>query len=94
MTFKLRFKEEALKEWKALDNSVQFQFTKKLKERVKNLRVEASRLSGMKDCYKIKLRSGGYRLVYEARDLELIISVVGVGKRERNRVYKAAIKRV
>jgi len=94
MTFKLRFKEEALKEWKALDSSVKSQFTKKLKERVQNPRIEASRLSGMKDCYKIKLRSSGYRLVYEVRDLELIISVVAVGKRERNRVYKAAIKRV
>ncbi|VAW55316.1 mRNA interferase RelE, partial [hydrothermal vent metagenome] len=62
--------------------------------RVLNPHVEASRLSGMKDCYKIKLRSIGYRLVYEVRDLELIISVVAVGKRERNRVYKAAIKRV
>ncbi len=94
MTFKLRFKEEALKEWNALDNSIKLQFLKKLKERLINPRIEASRLSGMKDCYKIKLRSIGYRLVYEVRDLELIISVVAVGKRERNKVFKAAIKRV
>ena len=45
-----------------------------------------------KDRYKIKLRSVGYRLVYEVRDSELIVVVVAVGKRERNAVYKAAAK--
>ena len=39
------------------------------------------------DRYKIKLRSAGYRLVYEVRDRELIVVVVAVGKRERNAVY-------
>ena len=49
----------------------------------------------MKDCYKIKLRSSGYRLVYEVRDKELVVSVVAaVGKQERNAVYKAAIKKI
>jgi mRNA interferase RelE/StbE len=48
----------------------------------------------MKDCYKIKLRRAGYRLVYQVRDNELVVSVVAVGKRERNQVYKAAIRRI
>ena len=52
------------------------------------------RKNGMKDCYKIKLRSAGYRLVYEVRDQEVVVSVVAVGKRERNEVYKIAIKRI
>ncbi len=94
MSYELLFKADALKEWKSLDNSIRNQFLKKLKERLTNPRVEPSRLSGMKDCYKIKLRGSGYRLVYEVRDLQLIVSVVAVGKRERNLVYKAAIKRV
>ena len=50
-------------------------------------------LGGHKDRYKIKLRSAGYRLVYEVRDRELIVVVVAVGKRERNAVYTAAAKR-
>jgi len=29
-----------------------------------NPRVEAHRLYGLPDCYKIKVRSSGYRLVY------------------------------
>jgi mRNA interferase RelE/StbE len=48
----------------------------------------------MKDCYKIKLRSASYRLVYQVRDSEILISVVAVGKRDRNQVYKIAIKRI
>ena len=57
-------------------------------------RVESTRLSGMQDCYKIKLRSIGYRLVYQVRDEELVVSVVAVGKREKNALYKAASKRI
>jgi mRNA interferase RelE/StbE len=48
----------------------------------------------MLDCYKIKLRSAGHRLVYQVRDNEVVVSVVAVGKRERNAVYKAAMKRM
>ena len=94
MSYKLLFKTDALKEWKSLDNSIRKLFLKILKERLINPRVESSRLSAMKDCYKIKLRSSGYRLVYEVRDSQLVVSVVAVGKHERNLVYKAAIKRI
>jgi mRNA interferase RelE/StbE len=48
----------------------------------------------MKDCYKIKLRKAGYRLVYEVRDEEVVVLVVAIGKRERNAVYKTAAKRL
>lgn len=94
MTYKLVFKQDAQKEWRKLDDSIRVQFKKKLKERLINPRVESARLSGMKDCYKIKLRSAGYRLVYEVRDEEIVVSVVAVGKRSKNQVYKIAAKRV
>lgn len=94
MTYKLVFKQEAKKEWDKLDSTIKSQFKKKLVERLDNPRIESSRLSGMQDCYKIKLRSAGYRLVYQVRDSEVLISVVAVGKRDRNQVYKIAIKRV
>ena len=67
-------------------------FKKKLAERLKNLHVSSAQLSGHKDRYKIKLRDAGYRLIYEVRDMVLVIVVVAVGKRERNMVYKAAAK--
>jgi mRNA interferase RelE/StbE len=94
MIYKLLFKLDAKKEWDKLDNNIRSIFIKKLAERLKQPRIESARLSGMKDCYKIKLASAGYRLVYQVRDEVLVVSVVAVGKRERNRVYKMAIKRI
>jgi len=94
MSYKLRFKQDADKEWKKLDSSIKEQFRKKLIERLTEPRVESARLSGMKNCYKIKLRSAGYRLVYEVRDSEIVVSVVAVGKRDRNQVYKIAANRI
>jgi len=93
MIYGLAFKEDALKEWQALDNSVREQFKNKLEERLANPHVPASKLSGQKNRYKIKLRNMGFRLVYEVRDAELVVVVVAIGKRERNAVYKAAAKR-
>jgi mRNA interferase RelE/StbE len=93
-TYKLVFKEEAKKEWDNLDSNVRSIFAKKLKERIQQPRIESSRLNGMKDCYKIKLSRAGFRLVYQVRDKELIVSVVAVGKREKNLVYKIAGKRI
>jgi mRNA interferase RelE/StbE len=94
MTYRLLFKVEAKKEWDKLNSAIRAQFKKKLVERLETPRVESSRLSGLRDCYKIKLRGAGYRLVYQVRDEELVVSVVAVGKRERNAVYKAAVKRI
>jgi len=93
MNSSLRFKEEAKKEWDRLDPTIREQFAKKLRERRDNPKVDSARLSGMPNCYKIKLRSAGYRLVYEVRDQEVVIIVIAVGKRERHAVYKAAAKR-
>lgn len=66
----------------------------KLRERLANPRVPSAALRGMPDCYKIKLRSAGYRLVYRVYDDRIVVQVVAVGKRERNQVYKIAAGRV
>jgi len=94
MTYKLGFHSSAKKEWDALDSAIQLQFKKKLKKRLEEPRVESDRLSGLKDCYKIKLRSIGYRMVYQVNDNTIIVSIVAVGKCERNKAYKAAVKRI
>ena len=93
MSYELSFHPDALVEWKKLDGSIRELFKKKIAERLHHPRVPAARLSGHKDCYKIKLRDAGYRLVYEVRDKVLMVVVVAVGKRERNMVYKAAAGR-
>jgi mRNA interferase RelE/StbE len=48
----------------------------------------------MPDCYKIKLRAAGYRLVYRVYDDRIVVQVIAVGKRERNEVYKTAVGRM
>ncbi|KWC30350.1 addiction module antitoxin [Burkholderia ubonensis] len=93
MTFELAFLEPALREWKRLDRTVRDQFKSKLAERLENPCIPSAKLHGHPDRYKIKLRSAGYRLVYEVRDTEVIVLVVAVGRRERDAVYLAAMKR-
>ncbi len=93
MSYRLEFLSEALKEWKALDATIQKQFKKKLRERLNAPEVAASRLAGSKNRYKIKLRKAGFRLVYAVHKEEVVVLVVAVGKRERNAVYKAAARR-
>lgn len=92
--YKLVFKTKARKEWDKLPPAIRELFSSKLKRLRTTPRVPANRLSGMKDCYKIKLRSIGYRLVYQVIDDQLIICVISIGKRERNRAYNAAKNRL
>ncbi len=91
--YSLKFLPTALKEWKKLDSTIQNQLKKKLKERLQNPRVPASRLHGFEDHYKIKLRPSGYRLVYEIIEYEIVVLVVAVGKRDKGLVYQMASKR-
>ncbi|MBE7373597.1 type II toxin-antitoxin system RelE family toxin [Pseudomonas lopnurensis] len=92
--YALEFNAQALKEWSKLGNTIQLQFANKLKERLENPRIDADKLRDMPNCYKIKLRSIGYRLVYEVIDSRLVVTVVAVGKRERSKVYGSAAKRL
>ena len=94
MSYSVKFREDALKEWLKLDKTIQQQFAKKLKKCCENPHIPAAKLRGMKDCYKIKLRASGFRLVYEVIDDVLIIAVVAVGKRERSGVYHLASERM
>lgn len=94
MICKLRFHELALIEWQKLDGSVRIPLKKKLAERLVNPRVPSAALSGMPDCYKIKLKGVGYRLVYRVEDDVLFVTVIAVGRRDRNQVYEAAKGRI
>ena len=94
MTYELEFDPRALKEWHKLGATVREQFKKKLAEVLKQPRVEANRLRELPDCYKIKLRQAGYRLIYQVRDEKVSILVVAIGKRDKSEAYKDAEKRV
>ena len=94
MSYKLRFHELALAEWRRLDGSVREPLKKKLEDRLDNPRVPAAALSGMADCYKIKLRQIGYRLVYRVDDDAVFVTVIGVGRRDKQKVYEATQSRL
>jgi mRNA interferase RelE/StbE len=94
MTYSLEFDERALKEWRKLGDTVREQLKKKLASILLNPRIEANRLHSLPDCYKIKLRSSGYRLVYQVIDREVVVFVVAVDKREGEEVYRNATDRL
>jgi len=93
MTYELAFKKSALKEWKKLSPNVREVFAKKLKERLINPHVPSAAVSGGTHLYKIKLRQLGYRLVYSVTDHTVTVTVLAVGKRNRNEVYDLALSR-
>ena len=93
MSYDLEFKESALKEWRKLDPPIRDQFKNKLAERLESPRVAGDLLRGFDDCYKIKLRSAGYRLVYQVNDSRLVVIVIAVEKRDKLAVYRVAGRR-
>lgn len=94
MTYKLEFKKSALKEWDKLGNTIKEQFKKKLKERLENPHIPSAMLTGAPNIYKIKLRQLGYRLVYSVDDKTITVTVIAIGKRNRNEVYDLALSRL
>ena len=93
MSYKLKFLSTALKEWKKLDNTIQTQLKKKLKERLESPHVPSCQLSEFENHYKIMLKASGYRLVYEVIDEEICVLVIAIGKRDKSMVYKKAYAR-
>jgi len=94
MTYELEFKKSAFKEWNKLGQPIKDQFKKKLKERLENPHVPSAVLTGAANLYKIKLRQLGYRLVYCVEDKTVTVTVIAVGKRDRNEVYDLAFSRM
>ena len=94
MRFKLRFHQDALAEWHRLDGSIREPLKKKLAERLEQPRVPSAALHGMADCYKIKLLSLGYRLIYRVDDVAVFVTVIATGKRDKNKVYRTALNRL
>ena len=93
MTYRLEFLPSAQREWRKLGPDLRRQFEKKLAERLENPRVPGDRLRQFNDVYKIKLRSAGYRLVYEVHDDRVVVVVIAIGKREGSAVYEKATGR-
>ncbi|WP_263081975.1 type II toxin-antitoxin system RelE/ParE family toxin [Endozoicomonas sp. Mp262] len=94
MIYELEFKKSALKEWNKLNPTVKDQFKKILERRLSDPHVPSAKVSGAPNLYKIKLRQLGFRLVYSVSDKSITVSVIAIGKRNRNEVYQVALSRL
>lgn len=90
--FKVEFRPRAKKRFDKLDPMIQRQIARKLEERRHNPRVPGDALARLPDCYKIKLRARGVRLVYQVQDLVLVLLVISIGSREREEAYIEAAR--
>jgi mRNA interferase RelE/StbE len=94
MKYSLAFLESALKEWRKLSSTTREQLRAKLNERLVYPHVASSKLYGFKDCYKIKLLAAGIRLVYRVNDAVIVVTVIAIGKRDKDHVYRLTEKRL
>lgn len=94
MTYRLLFLPSAKKEWNKLSYEIRNQFKKKLSERLQNPIIPKDKLIGMKYCYKIKLRTSGYRLVYKVINETISVQVIAIGIRDKLKVYDVARERL
>ena len=94
MTYSLEFDERALREWKQIDGSIRSQLKKKLEKVIQNPKIEKNRFREFDNCYKIKLRQSGYRMVYQMQDARVVVFVISIGKRDKKQVYNDAQSRM
>lgn len=80
-----------MKEWRKLGPEIRAQFKALLSRRLEAPHVVSARIKGYKNHYKIKLRSMGYRLVYEVEEETMTVYVISVGRRDT--IYKVLKKR-
>jgi mRNA interferase RelE/StbE len=89
MSYRLKFLPSALKEWRKLAPEIRALFKAQLQLRLENPHIDAARIQGYKNHYKIK--SPGYRLVYEVEEKEIVVYVICVGRRDT--IYKILKRR-
>ncbi len=83
MTYELAIHPKAEDEWAGLDNSIKQRFKQKLiKERLIEPRVPKDKLRELNDCYKIKLTTPQFRLVYHVNDAEQLVTILSIASRD------------
>ena len=95
MIYGVEFHPDALKEFNSLEKATREIFAKKLSKRMSDPFVVSARLGGdLSDCFKIKDKKSGMRLIYTVNIMDKTLFVIAVGKREKNSVYRNARKRI
>lgn len=99
MAFKIEFHPEAAEDFQALDGSIQKKIGKKIDALAENpfLGKPLGNKMGLDltGFYKLYGARKKYRIVYrlEQKHLE-VIEIVGIGKREKEEIYKLIVKRL
>lgn len=95
MAYSIKTHDDFVAELAKLDSSVKQQLRKKLAKVIENPHIPKNRLGGgLHNCYKIKLKKAGVRLVYQVNDDEIYILLLTVDRRADNEVYNTALTRV
>ena len=83
MSYELAIHPGAEKEWAKLDGSIKRRFKEKLaSERLKRPRVAKDALRELPDCYKIKITTPQYRLIYHVSDTKRLLTILSVATGE------------
>jgi len=81
--YELAIHPGAEKEWGKLDGSIKRRFKEKLaKERLKHPRVTKDALRELPDCYKIKITTPQFRLIYHVNDVKRHLTILSVASRD------------
>jgi mRNA interferase RelE/StbE len=81
--YSLAIHPEADKEWAKLDGSIKRRFKEKLaKDRLKHPRVLKDALKDMSDCYKIKITTPQFRLIYHVNETKRLLTILSVASRD------------
>ena len=80
--YELAIHPGAEKEWSKLDGSIKRRFKEKLaKERLKHPRVAKDALRELPDCYKVKITTPQFRLIYHVNDVKHLLTILSVASR-------------
>ena len=83
MSYELAIHPEAEKEWSKLDGGIKRRFKEKFaEERLKHPRVAKDSLRELPDCYKIKITTPQFRLIYHVNDARHLLTILSVASRD------------
>lgn len=99
MAFKIEFIPAAAEDFHGLDRSVQKEIGKRIDALAENPllgRPLGNKMGlDLTGCYKLYGAQKKYRIVYRLRKKYLeVIEIVGIGKREKEEIYKLIVKRL
>ena len=83
MSHELAIHPAAEKEWAKLNGSIKRRFKEKFaKERLKHPRVAKDSLRELPDCYKIKITTPQFCLIYHVNDTKRLLTILSVASRD------------